>query len=398
MGGTPVTAKYIIHARMEIFGTVEKPDIVGAIFGQTEGLLGEELDFRELQKSGRLGRIEVSLNRSGNRTICHIKIPSNLDRAETALIAAALETIDKVGPYNAKAEVSKIEDVREEKRKKIIERAKELLRKWEQELPESKELTEEVLKSLRVTEIRKYGPEGLPAGPDIDRSDTIIIVEGRADVINLLRHGYRNVIAMEGATLPKTIIELSKRKNVILLVDGDRGGELIVKNVVGKVDVDYVARAPPGREVEELTGKEIAKALRNKLPLEEFLETLEKEKRIKQEKVLKEKTTVAPSYALTVEIPEDVMKEISNLKGTLEALVYDENWKNIARVPVKDLVKTISGLDNVKTIIFDGIITQRIVDIAYEKKIELVIGARIGDVTRLPENMKIITFGDILQT
>ncbi|RLF04236.1 MAG: DNA primase, partial [Thermoprotei archaeon] len=202
----------------------------------------------------------------------------------------------------------------------------------------------------------------------------------------------------EGATLPKTIIELSKRQNVILLVDGDRGGELIVKNVVGKVDVDYVARAPPGREVEELTGKEIAKALRNKLPLEEFLETLEKEKRIKQEKVLKEKTTVAPSYALTVEIPEDVMKEISNLKGTLEALVYDENWKNIARVPVKDLVKTISGLDNVKTIIFDGIITQRIVDIAYEKKIELVIGARIGDVTRLPENMKIITFGDILQT
>ncbi|OYT30682.1 MAG: DNA primase [Thermofilum sp. ex4484_79] len=398
MGGTPVTAKYIIHARMEIFGTVEKPDIVGAIFGQTEGLLGEELDFRELQKSGRLGRIEVSLNRSGNRTICHIKIPSNLDRAETALIAAALETIDKVGPYSAKAEVSRIEDVREEKRKKIIERAKELLRKWEQELPESKELTEEVLKSLRATEIRKYGPEGLPAGPDIDRSDTIIIVEGRADVINLLRHGYRNVIAMEGATLPKTIIELSKRKNVILLVDGDRGGELIVKNVVGKVDVDYVARAPPGREVEELTGKEIAKALRNKLPLEEFLETLEKEKRIKQEKVLKEKTTVAPSCALTVEIPEDVMKEISNLKGTLEALVYNENWKNIARVPVKDLVKTISGLDNVKTVIFDGIITQRIVDIAYEKKIELVIGARIGDVTRLPENMKIITFGDILQT
>jgi len=395
MGGTPITAKYIIHAKMEVYGTVEKPDIVGAIFGQTEGLLGKELDLRELQKSGRLGRIEVSLNRSGNKIICYIKIPSNLDRAETALIAAALEAIDKVGPYNAKAEVIKIEDVREEKRKKIIERAKELLRKWEQEVPESKELTEEVLKSLRVAEIQKYGPEGLPAGPDIDKSDTLVVVEGRADVINLLKHGYRNVIAIEGATLPKTIVELSRRKNIVLLVDGDRGGELIVKNLAGKVDIDYVARAPPGREVEELTGKEIAKALRNKLPLEEFFETLEKEKKQKIEKPQKEKKHIKP-LALPIEIPEQIINEIKELKGTLEALLIDKNWKILLRIPVKDLAKTLQSTDNISTIIFDGIVTQRIVDIAYEKNIDLVIGARVGDVTRIPEKMKILTFSDII--
>ncbi len=394
MGGTPITAKYIIHAKMGVYGTVEKPDIVGAIFGQTEGLLGKELDLRELQKSGRLGRIEVSLNRSGNKIICHIKIPSNLDRAETALIAAALEAIDKVGPYNAKAEVIKIEDVREEKRKKIIERAKELLRKWEQEVPESRELTEEVLKSLRIAEIQKYGPEGLPAGPDIDKSDTIIVVEGRADVINLLKHGYRNVIAIEGASLPKTIIELSKRKNIILLVDGDRGGELIVKNLAGKVDIDYVARAPLGREVEELTGKEIAKALRNKLPLEEFFETLEKEKKTKTEKISKEKK-IEPKPTISINIPENILNEIKGLKGTLEALLIDEKWKIIMKVPVKDLAKTLKSMDNISTIIFDGIVTQRIVDIAYEKNIGLIIGARVGDVTRIPEKMKIFTFNDI---
>ncbi len=397
MGGAPTSIKYVIYAKMEIKGLVDKHDIVGAIFGQTEGLLGDELDIRELQKTGRLGRIEVKIDKRNNHTVGYIEIPSNLDRVETALIAAAIEMIDRVGPYAAKTTISRIEDVRAEKRKKIIARAIEILKRLEEEIPETKELTEEVLKSVRSSELKYYGHERLPAGPDIDRTDTIIIVEGRADVINLLRHGYRNVIAIGGAIVPKTIIELSKRKNAILFVDGDRGGELIARNVVNVADIDYIARAPPGREVEELTGKEIAKALRNKIPVEEFLETIEKErkqvKEVKAEIKLPSKDEIEEKIQVKdIELPPHVMKSIEELRGTLEAILYDNEWKEVLRVPVRDLATKLQDVEKVSYIIFDGIITQRVLDIAYSKGIKILIGARIGDVIRIPEGVKITTF------
>ena len=393
MVGLSLSGKYVVNAKIEVNGIVDKADIVGAIFGQTEGLLGEELDLRELQKSGRVGRIDVKVKKSNGKTIGFIKIPSNLDRVETALIAAALETIDRVGPYYARVEVVNIEDVRIEKRKRIVERAKELLRKLESETPESKELTEEVLRSIREAELRYYGPEKLPSGPEVDRADTIIVVEGRADVINLLKHGYRNVIGLEGASsvVPKTIEELSRKKTIILFVDGDRGGELIIKNLVNLIDVDYVARAPPGREVEELTGKEIAKALRSKLPIEEYLETLMRERKgIKYPQAQQEETESEIS-----EIPKEVKDEINKLKGTLEGIIYDEKWKPISRVAVKDLVTRLQELEGAKYVVFDGIITQRIVDMAFKTGIKLVIGARVGDATRIPEEVKISTFDNV---
>ena len=49
-----VSSKYIIHANIDIEGVVDRPDVIGAIFGQTEGLLGADLELRELQKSGRI--------------------------------------------------------------------------------------------------------------------------------------------------------------------------------------------------------------------------------------------------------------------------------------------------------------------------------------------------------
>ncbi len=382
MGGLSMTAKYVIHASLEVDGVVEKPDVIGAIFGQTEGLLGDELDLRELQKTGRIGRIEVHLERRGSKMVGTIKIPSNLNRVETALIAAALETVDRVGPYQAKIVVKRLEDVRAEKRRKIVERAKELLRSWEERIPETKELIEEVLKGLRGGELVTYGPEQLPAGPDVDTSDTIIIVEGRADVLNLLRHGYRNVIALGGAAVPKTIIELAKKKTTILFVDGDRGGELIIKNVLGAVQVDYIARAPPGKEVEELTGKEIAKALKAKIPASELV------------KELKSKTLVEPGE---VKIPETIKSDIESLKGTLEAILYDENWNPIKRLPVRTLADELEHIEGVKYLVFDGIVTQRIVDLAFKKGLQVLIGARIGDAAKIPTELVVATFNDVLR-
>src|SRR3989338_8790917 len=269
---SPVGAKYIVHTVINAEGVVEKPDVVGAIFGQTEGLLGNDLELRELQRSGRIGRIEVNLEIRNGRTNGGIIIPSNLDKAETAVIAAALETIQRIGPCNSKVRVEKIEDVRISKRNFVIERAKELLKELTSSvLPDSQEITEVVEHSVRMMAAIEYGPDRLTAGPAIDESEEIILVEGRADVLNLLKHGIKNAIAVNGTSIPNTIRNLGSQKVLVAFVDGDRGGDLIIKGLIDAgVELDYVVKAPDGKEVEEITKKEIHKALRSRITVEQF--------------------------------------------------------------------------------------------------------------------------------
>jgi DNA primase len=384
MGGAPVTAKYNVIMGFEVDGVVEKPDIIGAIFGQTEGLLGEELDLRELQRTGRISRIEVKINSEGGKTTGEIIIPSSLDKAETALIVAAIEVIDKVGPCSAKFYLKSIEDLREKKREQIIERAKEILNKWKKESNiDTQELLDKIMSEIRASEIIKFGEEGLPAGPGVTKDDTIIIVEGRADVINLLKHGYKNVIAIEGASIPKTIIELSKKKNTIAFVDGDRAGELILKELLQVADIDYIAQAPPGKEVEELTAKEIAKCLSNMIPAKEYLELQMKRPSIEKVKVA---------------LPENIIEKVKEHVGTLKASLYDEKGEKIKETSVRDLINEMQQQNKIYGIIFDGVVTQRIVDLAGEKDVKYIIGARVGSIIRRPPTLTILTFDDILAT
>ncbi len=429
--------KYLIKAKIEVDGLVNKHDIIGAIFGQTENLFGEEFDLRELQERGRIGRVQVDIKHQGSRTVGEITVPSNLDRVETALIAAMLESVEKVGPYRARIQVYDIIDVRAEKLKKIIERAKEILRIWSLEkTPDLKEVLREISESVKRGEVISYGPEGLPAGPDVDKSDEIIIVEGRADVINLLRYGYRNVIALEGARgkIPETIIKLAKTKKAIAFVDGDRGGDLILWELLRSADIDYVARAPPGKEVEDLTGKEIARALRNLIPAKEYREILERKMRgekpkheekpappklppTEEREVEKaEKVTAAPPSppkAETVvekpekpavqveveriELPQRVLEEVKKLAGTLEAVLYDSQWNPIQKVPVREVYNVLEKAEpgKIYAIVYDGIITQRMLDLAAEKGVKLLIANRIGSIEKRPKGVSLLTFNDL---
>lgn len=264
------TIKYLIEAEFSTDGVVEKPDVIGAIFGQTEGLLGQDLDLRELQRTGRIGRIDVELsNTEEGRTIGKFYVPSSLDSSETALIAASFETIERIGPHNSQIKILSVRDVRNMKREYVLDRAKNILQKLlDEEIPSTSAMTEKIRETARAAQITEY--EGLPAGPDVQNSDEIIIVEGRADVLNLLKNGIKNVIAIGGATVPEAIVDLMKEKITTLFVDGDRGGDLIVKEMVQLGEVDYIARAPSEKEVEELTKKEIFKSLRERIPIEEF--------------------------------------------------------------------------------------------------------------------------------
>ncbi len=266
---SPDTTKYLIQIHLETEGVVEKPDVVGAIFGQTEGLLGEDLDLRDLQRTGRVGRIDVQIVSRRGETTGEIFIASSLDRAETAILAASLETIDRVGPCVARVRVECIEDIRVAKRKKIIERAKELLLDaFEEDTIDSQDLLDEVRESIRIEKIRMIGEERIPAGPNVEESDAIIIVEGRADVLNLLRYGIKNSVAVEGTNVPDIIISLCEKKTATVFLDGDRGGELILRELLQIADIDFVAYPPRGKSVEDLSRKEIVKALRNKMPIE----------------------------------------------------------------------------------------------------------------------------------
>lgn len=259
------TAKYLVHADITADGIVERSDVVGAVFGQTEGLLGDDLDLRELQDSSKVGRIDVEIDSQNGQSFGHITIATSLDQVETAILGAALETIDRVGPCRSTIEVRKIEDVRAAKRREVVERAKTLFGEaFDESVRSSRDLVEEVREAVRVEDITDY--EGLPAGPHVAESDAIVVVEGRADVLTLLRYGIKNAVAVEGTSVPDAVAELTDSRNVTAFLDGDRGGELILKELEQVGDIDYVAFAPEGRSVEDLARHEVMTALREKVP------------------------------------------------------------------------------------------------------------------------------------
>lgn len=337
---SPVTIKYIIHAKFEASGAVEKPDIIGAIFGQTEGLLGEEMEMRELQKSGKIGRIEVSLEYVDGKTIGEIEVPASMDKAETSIIAAALETIERVGPTDTKITVEEIEDVRGSKRDYIVERAKKLMERFK-ETEDIDEISEEIKSSIKASKIQTYGIENLPCGDLTDNE--IIIVEGRADVINMLKKGIKNVIGMNGAKLPKTIRELCEEKECVLYVDGDRGGDLIIKNVTENANIAYIAKAPEGKEVEELTNKEILQSLRRKIPLEEYskkrtYKKFEEDKEIENkdfdEVESYEKSLKKEIKKITFKEKEKIKPIIEDLIGTKGAVIFNKELEIVRRIPI----------------------------------------------------------------
>jgi DNA primase len=263
------TAKYLIHASIAADGVVERSDVVGAVFGQTEGLLGDDLDLRDLQQSSKVGRIDVQIDSENGQSFGHLTITTNLDKVETAILAASLETIDRVGPCQASVEVTDIEDIREAKRQKVIDRAKELLAgSFDESVMDSSKILKEVRESVRIDDITDY--HGLPAGPRVADSDAIVVVEGRSDVLTLLEYGIKNAVGVEGTNVPDAVAGLTEKRTVTAFLDGDRGGELILRELAQVGDVDYVVFAPENRSVEDLDHHEVMSALRDKTPYAEF--------------------------------------------------------------------------------------------------------------------------------
>lgn len=458
--------KYMVEAKFNIEGVVDKPDIIGAVFGQTEGLLGNDLDLRELQKNGKIGRIEIEVNQSANKTFGKLFLPASLDRVETCILAAAVESVDRVGPYEANFSVDKVEDTRSEKRRKILTRAKELVKKLMTTggMPDSKEISELVQQDVRASEITEYGPEKLAAGPDCATSDEIIIVEGRADVLNLLRNDITNAIAVGGATnnIPKSIIDLINQKDATLFLDGDRGGDMIARNILNVAEVDFIAKAPEGKEVEELQRKEIIKSLRTRIPIDQYKGLGNSRETRVQAQRRPEQSSYQPSQqssgfssqprpqfgspqpprppmpppqpaqsqikepamatslasdddssivpkidsrayepasnlgrqdqnpvnpVLEAQVLSQISMSLDELSGTLRSRIYDNAGNVIKEVPIRELLSEVDYSKGAYAIVLDGVITQRLVELALQKGIRAIYGQKANPLTRKFHNI-----------
>jgi len=370
--------KYHVKLSYNVDGLVERADIIGAIFGQTEGLLGPEMNLNELQRLSKIGRIEVNSRSTANTTAGEALIPMSTDIDTCALIAAAIESIDKVGPFDCTFKLDAIDDVRAAKKDDIVKRAKEIKQKWATKTVSEGDTMLKDVHEGTSGQVTTYGPSKLHCGSGVFDSNWIILVEGRADIINLLRAGYDNALAIEGAKIDESIKDICGTKDkVVAFLDGDRAGGFILKELKSIVNLDYELRADDGVEVEELTPQRIDEILR---PVADALSG-----------------KTAPT---TIQNEDDkpiadlASKIYPNLNETLEAVALDTDQKEIFKVPISELVTKLSSQSGIKYLVLDGIITQRLLEGAKNAGIECVIGHRVAKLTT-PDGLILKTFSEL---
>ena len=371
--------KYHVKLSFEVDGLVERADIIGAIFGQTEGLLGPEMNLNELQRVSKVGRIEVNTFNTENTTKGDALLPMSTDIDTCSLISAAIESIDKVGPFDSSFKLDAIDDVRQSKKDDIMKRAKEIKQKWSTNAVSEGDDMLKAVHENNSDKITTYGPKKLHCSTGVFDSPWIILVEGRADIINLLRAGYDNALAFEGGRIDESIKELCDKKDkVVAFTDGDRAGGFILKELKSVVHVDVELRADEGIEVEELTPKRV----------DELLSPISK-------KIGDELESPASLQNEDDNPIAEVCKTMyAQLNESLESIALDSDEKKVFKVPISELVQKISGQSGIKYLILDGIITQRLFDAAKNASVEYIIGHRVAKLSHT-DGVSLKTFREL---
>ena len=370
--------KYHVKLSFDVDGLVERADIIGAIFGQTEGLLGPEMNLNELQRVSKVGRIEVTTTSTENTTNGNVLLPMSTDVDTCALISAAIESIDKVGPFDCSFKLDAIDDVRASKKEDIVRRAKEIKQKWStKSVSEGDTMLKDVHESI-AGKVTTYGPNKLPCSTGVFDSPWIILVEGRADILNLLRAGFDNALAINGATIDESIKEMCKsKKKIVAFLDGDRAGGMILQELKSVVHVDVELLADSGVEVEELTPQRVADILNDT--------------NIEMQKLGTGTATMSEDDKSLATV---ISKIYPDLNETLESVALDDKDNQLFKIPISELVNKLSTQTGVKCLILDGIITQRLLDNAKTSGIGCIVGHRAAKLSNLGD-VKIKTFTEL---
>ncbi len=378
------TMKYMIIATIKVDGTVQRKDVVGALFGQCEGLLGDDLDLRKLQRSTKIGMIEVNLKSEKGKVSGEILIPSSMDNVETAIIGAAISTIERIGPCNSKIEIKEIQDVRATKRTQVVELAKDLLLKLvSTSSSTSKSVIDEVRSVLTTEQSQFY--HGLTCGPNIETSSSLIVCEGRNDVRNLLSAGIKNAICTDGAgEIKQELIDLANSKeSVIVAIDGDRGGEMLLLQLSELMKVDFVAQAPTGQEWELLPIKTITKCLAMKQPSEKFIA------RISENKEPSTKEKIKPPQQIL-----DYAENIEKLDPREAILIFEDDSTSDPIGASKLASKIAESTQTVLAVAYNGQLSKRMYDIASGAGVPTIIGTSLKQGEEINSDVEIWATSD----
>jgi len=394
-GNSSKAMKYMIRADIKVNGTVQRKDIIGAIMGQTEGLLGDDLELRKLQRSARVGHVDVETEVKNGKVHGNIFIPSSMDNVETAIIASSLETIDRIGPCDAVITVVEINDVRATKRNSVVERAKELLLNLVNSgEAASKTVVEEVRAVLTTGTATSY--HGLTSGPNVENSDSLIIVEGRNDVRNLLNHGIKNAISADGAgDIKQELIDLANSKDtVILAIDGDRGGEMLFLQLFDMLKIDHVAQAPPGQEWELLPQKTITMCLQKKTEAARFKSDLDKQIALDEKKYSKDdswKEELDDTFEASEAPPEiqELFDKLDEIGKNKALFLFKDGSYSDEEISASKLSDSIQEAEDVEAIIINTPITGTVLEKLKDSSIPTLVGTKEGKDFKTQDDLQI---------
>ena len=74
--------------------------------------------------------------------------------------------------------------------------------------------------------------------------------------------------------------------------------------------------------------------------------------------------------------------------------MLNDSMNELFRVPVSEIVQTLQGGKDMKYLVLDGIITQRLVDTALKTGVKFVVGHRITDLKK-GHNLTLRTFDEL---
>ena len=128
-------------------------------------------------------------------------------------------------------------------------------------------------------------------------------------------------------------------------------------------------------------------------------------KKEKSKKEAKQQTIQKPKYEekkiekdeekIISEKQKEYGKILDEISGSLKAVLFDKDDKELKKIPVRELTDSLKKSNNISTVVFDGIITQRLLDIANSKNVKEIVGIKIGNVVKMPSSVRVLTKKDL---